>query len=351
MSISDTFTITKDFVRKLVNNFEHSPFAPVIRGHNEAEAEKNPALILNKNINALYITDTGLDAEFEIDEKEIENYNDVSVSMDTNYVNKETGISIGPVLKHVAMVLNPYIKGLNSFVSLGDQNDLVINLSEIQSMADETTKEPEVVTEEEEEATPVATEESTPDAVEESTPETEEVKEEEEATEEEEAPEVTPESEEVEQVSDTGSVVNASETIAEQAAQIAKLEAKLKLSEANELYEKLSKQGKVTPAMKDPFINLVSASASQINLSDGSNLELKDAVLGLIEKMPVLVDFSEKGVNVEANIETDMSMFGVPHDEVMRLQKRWPEKGDEFEARLKKNASTIITELEKAGKI
>src|SRR5690606_42004078 len=53
--------ITKEFGKKLVENFKKSPFVPVTRGHINSykEAEQNPELLLASNIEGLELRDDG----------------------------------------------------------------------------------------------------------------------------------------------------------------------------------------------------------------------------------------------------------------------------------------------------
>ena len=56
----------------------------------------------------------------------------ISASIDPNYVRKDTGESVGPVLRHAALVMEPFIKGLGEFVQLSDVDEdrKVVQLSE-----------------------------------------------------------------------------------------------------------------------------------------------------------------------------------------------------------------------------
>lgn len=275
--------ITKDFCQKLIDNFRLSPFAPITRGHvNSEELEKNPTLILNKNISGLEMDEKGLNGILEVEKEELDKYNDVSVSLDLNGEDHTTGKGIGPVLKHVALVTNPYIKGLEAFIPLHEVKDnLLINLSEIM---DETKKEPEVKEEKVKEET--STKESKTDAPEnpEKTPE--------EKPEVEEPKEEPKEAELVEAEGLQKRIVELEEKIAKQEALIANKEA-----EAN--YAKFLKAGKITPAQKELFINLCTEANSTIELSDGSKTDVKTLVNNLFEKAPKLIEFEEKGVDVE----------------------------------------------------
>lgn len=133
--------IDKSYAQKLVDNWSRSPFAPVTRGHNaDPVLEQNPNLVITKNIKGLEMDDNGVNAVLDIDEQELDKYNDVSASIDENGVDHETNESIGPVLRHVAMVMNPFIKKLDPFVPLGEPGNIVINLSEVKPMDTEEKK-------------------------------------------------------------------------------------------------------------------------------------------------------------------------------------------------------------------
>ena len=138
----DKLNIDENLVNQLKQNFLHSPFAPVTRGHiDQEEMEKNPYLIVSKNIKGLEIKDDGLYASMELDDQDLEKYNDVSVSIEPNYENHENGKDMGWILKHVALVTNPFIKGLKPFTELQESHNILINLSEIKDMDDKTTKD------------------------------------------------------------------------------------------------------------------------------------------------------------------------------------------------------------------
>lgn len=312
--------VTKDYLKKLVDNFSKTPFVPVLRGHvSNIEAEKNPALILNKNINKLKVDGDKLYAEMEIDEKELDNYNDVSVSIDPEYVDKESGKNIGPVLRHVAAVVNPYIKGMEGFTMLSENDkNYLINLSEIQSMAeDKTLNKPEVELEETKvEETAVETKEA---EVEKAEPEISEESKEEVV----EAPEATkPVAEVVEEVSTEDSEkeeepvkeipkdeAEASETaelseIQKLQLELAEAKAKLSVKEAEEAYNMLLSEGRVLPSMKEEIVLLHENGKATIDLAEGS-VSLSEVLISLLKKNPVLVNLEEVGVNEVATEPSD----------------------------------------------
>lgn len=338
--------VTKDYLQRLKDNFSYSPFAPVLRGHvDNIEAEKNPSLTLSKNIKGLDIVDDRLIAEFEVDEKELDNYNDVSVSIDPEYKNKETGQIIGPMLKHVAMVLNPYIKGLGSFTALSENDNYLIYLSEITDMAKKEIKE-EVKLEE-----LVPTLEEVVEKTEETTEAQPEVVPTEvvEKTEEEvvEAPEAEVTEPEVEDEKEK-EVVQASEVqdrIAELELQLAEANQKLLKGEADSSYKVLLSEGKIVPAQKEAYLKLHSLLNGVIELSDGTKEDKQVVLSEFFKNAPKIIELGESNT-VEVSDD--------PNDEVkvakasMRLLPTNAKMSDEeYDAYFEKNKETILKSLKK----
>jgi hypothetical protein len=360
--------VTKEYLRELVDNFKKTPFVPVLRGHvSNIEAEKNPALILNKNINKLKVEGDKLYAEMEIDEKELDNYNDVSVSIDPEYVDKETGKNVGAVLRHVAAVVNPYIKGMEGFTMLSENDkNYLINLSEIQSMAthkdpitpevelEETkveeaeveSKEAEVEKVEVEETKPEISEESkeevveTPEAVEPEKVEAEVV--EEVPTEDSEKVEATPEV-----VEAPKEEVEASESVNEiqkLQLELADLKAKLTTKEAEEAYSMLLSEGRVLPSMKEEIVLLHENGKGSIDLADGS-VSLSEVLMRLLKKYPVLVNLEEQGVNeVSAEVSEDDKIKA----EIRELPTHAKKSDEEFAAWWDKYGKQAIADYKSA---
>jgi len=311
--------VTTDYLKELMDNFKITPFVPVLRGHiSNLEAEKNPALILNKNINKLSIEGEKLFAEMEIEEKELDKYNDVSVSIDPEYIDKESGKNVGAVLRHVAAVMNPYIKGMEGFTMLSENDkNYLINLSEIQSMA--KTKDPitpvveleevkveETKTESEEaivekvtteEVEPKVSEESkkevaeTPEAVETPAEAVEEVVE----TPAEVVEEVPAEDSEKKEEIEASELSETSE-IQKLQIELAELKATLKGEEAEKAFNVLLSEGRILPSQKEGFILAHKEGGATVDLAEGA-VSLSEVLVGLFQKNPVLINLEEVGVN------------------------------------------------------
>ena len=113
----ETMVLDKEFADQLKANFDAKVIdrVPVPRNHTD-DVSANTGEVVE-----LEITDEGIDAIMEIrDWKTVGDINDeiifdVSISFDWNYVDTEGGKEHGPVLLHVALVNNPYLKGMSGF--------------------------------------------------------------------------------------------------------------------------------------------------------------------------------------------------------------------------------------------
>lgn len=311
--------ITKEYAQKLVDNFNRTPFAPLLRGHaSDDEANKNPELIISKNIKGLHMKDDGVYFDAEVDEKELDTYEDVSAGIQDDYIDHETNEKLGPVLRHVAFVTNPFIKGLKPFTSLGEDNEYFIFLSDIK-MDDKAKKN---------------TEEEVIDSKAEDASENEEVVEETtESTEEEETVEetVTEPTEEV--AAKKEATINASEETSSEdllaqikelkekekqhAIQLAEIKQEKIASDANNLYEDYLRKGKVLRSFKNEIISLASLQETTIELADGNKQSVTEILKSLLDKMPTLINLKELGVNVEQGDNQTQ----IPAEEVERRRK------------------------------
>jgi len=302
----DKLQVDKEYVEKIVSNYEKSPFAPVVRGHvNNDEIAKNPYLIVNKNISDLSIKEDGLYANLDIDKDEIQKYNDVSVRIDQDAVDHETGKPIGPALRHVALVPDPYIKGLAPFTELSEEKGvLTINLSEINIMKDDKTNTAEVDEK--------ATAEEAPEK---------------------EAPE-TKEAEEAAETVDASEMQSMRDRIVELEEQATTRDKEMARKNAEAKFTALLSEGKITPAQQDAYINLCANNSAVMELSEGKKSTLVEQLDELFSKAPVVVEFSEKGVEIETAEKSDKLKI--------ELKERHQEMSDkEFDKWYEKNEKVI----------
>lgn len=107
--------IIKNFKKKLIENV----YVPLTH---TKDPSKNVGEIIK-----LKKTDEGLDAVIEIKDKSIAEkikkglIKCISASLDSNYRVKKTNKFAGPTLLHAALVSEPYIKGMGSFVQMSEE--------------------------------------------------------------------------------------------------------------------------------------------------------------------------------------------------------------------------------------
>ena len=337
-------TIDKGLVKSIVQNHKYSPFVPAIRGHNDEEAVKNPNLIISKNIKSLREGEDGLYAEMEIDEKELEKYNDVSAKLDLKYIDTKTGKVVGPVIKSVAFTTDPHVKDLEPFVALEDTDSIetyIINLSETKAMkkAKKTKVELEETTEEAKAESKGETKEA---EVKEKAEAKEESKEEAKVeSKEEEAKEESKEEAKEEPKKEVELSDSARERIVELEEKLANYEGEIALSEAKAKYEKLLSGGKILPAQKSAYINLHLNSGKVVELSDGNKASVGELIDALYDKAPKVIEFEEKGLDSEA-------LEGKESKMKLEMRKQWADLSDKaFEKKYDKFEKTIKKEFEK----
>ncbi len=302
--------IDEAYLKEIAENFIKSKNpVPVYRGHRDMkEVEANTDLIIAKNITNLTLKGDALVAQMAIDEKELEKYNDVSASIDPFYTDPETGVMLGKVVDHIAFTMNPYIKDLEGFVKLSNPKHFNILLSARMETKPEETKE-EVKTE-------VKTDEVTT--------ETKPVE-----TKPEETKVETETKETKEETTETSEDVKTQ--LSQLQAQVINLTKEKNLAEAKEAYNVLLSQGKILPTMKDSYIALSMYGSNRIDLSDGKHTTVKTLVDDMINKLPKLVNLSEKGTIVEqGGAEQDANLISAMKESFMKrnptaTEEQWKE--------------------------
>lgn len=360
------FEVTRDLVSQLVRNWKNKVWQniPVTRGHQDNQAlEEKPELVAGYVVD-LEQTENGLDAIIELENGEEigKKYKDVSAGILESYEDHEKGINMGSVLTHIAVVVEPYIKGLLPFVALSDKKK--INLIHL---ANNLSDEPMAKTDEIEEVTDVVettvvtepTDEVVAEPVEEVKEATEEVAEVTEPVAEvvsevtdikdETKSEVKAEAE-VEPVSETSETTGeggeTSNVVAEPVAEKTELSEsgvdlqkalsdtkererqlaeKVQTLEAENLYNKYLSEGKIVPAVKEEAMQLLSAKSQTINLGESSK---SIAVLfsEFLSKLPVIVRFGEDGITVdETEVKQDPVSKYLKPEEVEGLKSLYKE--------------------------
>lgn len=332
----DRMTFTRDFLERMVENHKAS-----VAGRIAAPSFHTDDSQYNKGeVVDLELADDGLYAYLDIRDDETaasiekDTIWDVSAKFTDNYQDTKSGTWFGPTLLHVALVNNPYIKKMNPFKALAESlhqehGSTVRALSESQNTTEEHMTKlvnsrdfPVVITlsegEEEKEVTLQPNEEfevaedqaeavstQIDDAV---APETEEEKaarEAEEAAELERQNEVAkkdngedlagesdipPSGEGTEQV-----LSESQRELADARRAAADSEHKLAMRDIEDSYKQLLSEGRIVPAMEQPFKALSEAVMGQSReLSDGKTVSLSESLAAFMSAMPKIVALDEE---------------------------------------------------------
>lgn len=124
--------LDEEFADEVIANFESGKYGVVSvpLGHPKTDiemAEMNRGEVLE-----LKKTDDGIEALIEIrDDETVEKIEkrlipDVSMGFSEDYLDKKTGKRVGALLKHVGLVVDPYIKGMTKFVACSEDNACVL---------------------------------------------------------------------------------------------------------------------------------------------------------------------------------------------------------------------------------
>ena len=300
---SKRMVLDRLFGKRLKENFDNGKYGVVAvpLGHprNSSElAAWNRGEMVN-----MELTDDGINAVIEIrdDEtaKSIENRNipDVSMGFEDNYLDKKTGKFVGPLLKHVGLVVDPYIKGMRRFVPLADEVPAVL-FSDSQDYEKEDKTMTVKVNNDREfdvEVTYAVDGENKTETVA-AGAEIEVPEDQAEAVKQQIADAEAPKDNDKE-----NELSEREKALADREAVLAEKEAAAAKRDAEAKFNKLLSDGKVVPAQKDAFMALSEASSTEIHLSDDETKTVDTLLSEFIEASPKLNLTDEKGTEGEGN--------------------------------------------------
>lgn len=263
---------------------------------------------------------------------------DVSISFTDDYVDTKTGTAHGPALLHVALVNDPYLKGMNAFEALSKPVLGVVMLSEAkvidapsdsgdnqkssndleETIVDDNTTPSETPTEE----TPA---EETP------AEDTEDK-----GQDDDKAPEGA---EDADAASDDASAEDdgdgdegdADLSEADLRRELSDTKAKLRRKEAEESFSKLLSEGKAVPAQKEAYLELCMKAEGSIQLSDGKSKPIAELVTELISKGTKKVSFSEDGKTGEEDAEKPSAQLSEEDQAVLNKLEVTNDDYDKFQ--------------------
>jgi len=345
--------LDKEWAQEVANNFDAKVIdhVPVPLNHTDDVAANTGELV------GVEVGDDGLYGILEIRDwqtiDKIENgvIFDVSISFDWNYVDTENGDEHGPVLLHVALVNNPYLKGMSGFEKTPEQlekeeaeaaawGDLefltdfskkhkqsAIMLSE--SKAKELREMLVTIKNDRDFPVTISVKDEDGEAVEKVLQPGEECQvpqdqseailatitdavkaDEDEESEEDKAAREAKEAEEAEaakkkeeedaaaaaaaQADEDKDLTDEEKAAKAEKAELADLRAKNAKLELSEKYQTLLKAGKITPAQEAKFMALAEVHGSTVNLS-GKPVQLSQVVVDILSAGPQVVKFDESG--------------------------------------------------------
>lgn len=300
---SKRMVLDKLFGKRLKENFDNGKYGVVAvpLGHprNSSElAAWNRGEMVN-----MELTDDGINAVIEIrdDEtaKSIENRNipDVSMGFEDNYLDKKTGKFVGPLLKHVGLVVDPYIKGMRRFVPLADEVPAVLFSDSQDYEKEDKTMTVKIKNDREfdVEVTYAVDGENKTETVA-AGAEIEVPEDQAEAVKQQIADAEAPKDNDKED-----ELSKREKALADREAVLAEKEAAAAKRDAEAKFNKLLSDGKVVPAQKDAFMALSEASSTEIHLSDDETKTVDTLLSEFIEVGPKLNLTDEKGTDGEGN--------------------------------------------------
>lgn len=304
---SEPIKLDRPWADKIVENFKAGVrgFVPVPLGHPKTDselAEKNRGELID-----VEARDDGLYGLLEIrDPKTVEQIDtkqipDVSVAFDDDYRDKKTGNWVGATLKHVGLVVNPYLKGMTQFepVQMSDSASAAVLFSEgVQQINNSEERTVETIDVKNDRDFDVEVKYTNADGEQISAVKAGESitvpKDQEEAVKKQIVDAVAPATDDDEQLSDEQ---KKAKELAEREAAITVREAKLSEAQASAEFERLLSEGKIVPAQKDPFIALSAKGSATVELSDGAKKTVSVLLSELFKSAPKGRYLSEDGEN------------------------------------------------------
>ncbi len=301
---SGKMKLDRQLAEEMKANFDSGKYGVVAvpLGHPRTAAE---LAALNKGeMIEMSITDDGIDATLEIRDEEtvaaIEKRNipDVSMGFEVDYLDKKTGNRVGALLKHVGLVVDPYIKGMQQFVPLADDvpailfSDSQVNEErkyETMNVKVKNDRDFDVEVryavdgEEKVETVAAGTEIEVP-------------ADQEETVKAQIAEAVNPD-EKADTEGELSDEDKKAKELADREAAVAAREAKLAKQEAEAKFDKLLSDGKVVPAQKDAFMALSEVASQEIHLSDDETKTVDTLLSEFIAAAPKIELTDEKGTD------------------------------------------------------
>lgn len=306
---------------------------------------------------------------------------DVSISFDNDYIDTKDGKHHGPTLLHVALVNNPYLKGMPEFeaAEVGSyseswgklqtmlslpKSDSVIMLSE-SKVKELSTMETATVKNDKEYAVEITVKNEDGEEVKKTLAageETEVPKDQSEAVLTQISEAVDPDAEEEKDDDDEGEEdedddKNKGGDLSEaERKELADLRKKQALSEVESQYNTLLSQNKIVPAQKEAFMKLSEVNSTKVELS-GKQVNLSTIVTNILSAGPDVSKFSETGSGKDGAEDEDDTKEKKPSEEMSEAEQRGmqatgadPKRADELAEKYPAMKEALKNDNKKEGK-
>ena len=309
---------------------------------------------------------------------------DVSISFDWDYIDTENGEHHGPTLLHVALVNNPYLKGMPEFevasegafsehfsklttaLALPKSNSVIMlsesKIKELSEMDEATVKndkayavEIKVTVDDDEVTRTLAPGEETTvpkdqaEAVNTQIADAVDPDAEQETEEEKKAREDQEEADRKKQEEEDAKLTDEEKQAKKDQEELSDLRKKNALSETEKAYTTLLSAGKITPAQKDAFMQLAESHSTTVSLS-GKQVSLSSLVTQILEAGPKVTKFSESGSSKDGEGDPDKDEKK-PSDNMSEAELRGmqatgadPKRADELAAKYPAMAAALAND-------
>lgn len=382
--------LDKEWAQQIVDNFNAGVIdrVPVPLDHTD-QTEANTGEVIK-----LEIKEDGLYAYLDIRRPNVVDdivnglIFDVSISFDWDYIDTANGDHHGPTLLHIALVNNPYLKGMPEFeqategsfskhfsklttaLALPNTGSVIMlsesKVKELSNMDEATVKndkayavEITVKTDDDEVKKTLAPGEETTvpkDQAEAVLAEIEAAVDpdaDQETEEEKKAREEQEEADRKKQEEDDAKLTDEEKQAKKDQEELADLRKKNALSETEKEFTTLLSAGKITPAQKDAFMKLSEVRTTNVQLS-GKQVSLSSIVTEILQAGPKVAKFSEDGSNADGGEDDPKNTDKKPSENMSEAELRGmqatgadPKRADELAAKYPAMAAALASDSNK----
>lgn len=328
----ESMTLDEDWAKSIIDNFDSGLVGkiPVPLDHTDATEANTGEVVSLESVKG-----DGLYAILDVRRPEVvDDINnglifDVSISFDWDYIDTADGKHYGPTLLHVALVNNPYLKGMDGFEQLSrditkklalPNKGSVIMLSEAKAK-ELSNMETATVKNDKDYEVKISVKDEDGEVVERTLAageETEVPKDQAEEVTTQIADAVAPEGDnDDDNDDDLDDEDELPEGEKEQLSALRKRDAKHR---TEKMYSTLLSKGKITPAQKEAFMQLSEVAGNKVELS-GKQVTLSRIVFDILSAGPKVLKFSEDGSGKGKNVDDKKDEDKKPSEDLSEAER------------------------------